>query len=99
MSMNKNVLANLIISKQDDMRTNPLNPDYNNWITAIADNDHEEMTRLIYVAMADAMITHISDTAQIKFRASDLGIQTSTVAGSPTAGPAALVKLPPGQID
>jgi len=98
MAMNKDTLANLIISKQDNMRTNPLNPDYNNWRNALADNDHEEMTRLIYVAMADAVIEHISDAAQIQFRATDLGIQTSTAPGSPTAGPAAPMLLLPGQI-
>jgi len=88
MAMDKDVLKDLIMAKMTDVRNT----------AAFQEGDALEKGELIWGAVADAFIEHITNAAQITFRDTDEGIQRSTAVGDDTDAPSSDVILDAGQI-
>lgn len=58
----------------------------------------EDKADMMWEAISDGIITHITSNAQLTFRPSDSGAQVSTAPGSPTTGPVPAIMFLPGQI-
>jgi hypothetical protein len=85
------VKAKLTTVQADPRWTDPPPPDGTGWTVP-------EKSDQALLAYCEAIIEHIQGFANLEFRTSDTGIQTSEAPGDPTTGPAGLVELPPGNI-